>query len=121
MKTTAKLVVAAFIVTICVALGFGIAEGLEIPTFFVPLFLLPAAFIFARIAKISFDWIKMALCFLLIGASIWLTQVLVPEPYGNRYPFLGPLLLILFFPLLERTYECIRRKKRHNNTADSTR
>ena len=48
MKSFAKLIIAALAVTICVALGSGLAGWLEIPKMLAPLLLLPAAFVFAR-------------------------------------------------------------------------
>ena len=35
----------------------------------------------------------MALFFLLIGISIWLSEILLPAPLGNRFVFVGPILL----------------------------
>lgn len=116
MKSFAKLLIAALAVTICVTLGFGLAGWLKVPKLLAPLFLLPAALLFALIDRKRFNWVKLALFFLLVGVSTWLPEVLLPPPFNEHYIFVGPVLLLLFLPSLERLFDRVREKLRHNKS-----
>ena len=116
MKSFAKFIGAAFIVMVCASLGFGVAQWLATPTLFTPLFLMPAAFVFSWFNQSKFDWVKTTLFLLLLGASIWSVRALVPAPEGVNFAFIGPVVLIVFLPRLERIYDRLRERKLHNET-----
>ena len=109
MKSIAQLMSAAFVVTLSIGFGFLVADWLEVPVVFAPLFLLPAVYVFDRFSRTKFDWLKTALYFLMVGVSIWLIQVLVPSPNGERLAFLGPCFLTFILPSLEGIYTRLRR------------